>query len=289
MNRQMRRRKERELKKMEKQADGAEEKRRGVNITVCVPCHADVSAYFAYDLAQLMSFTASHYVQPGVIGGLGLAFQVGTYVHSARQILAQAALQAEADYILFIDSDMRFPPDALIQLLVHQAPMVGVNYVARKHPPRYIAVKEGADLEDVEKKGVLLKTLPESEGLEVADAVGFGLVLVRRDVFESLPNPRENGPWWWYKWMPIHGSQIGDDVYFCRLVREAGFEIMVDHNLSKQVKHIGQEQYTLEHAWAYEAILKQQKEDSDAPSDDLQHAEDRDRGHPEPDGPHICD
>ena len=283
MNRQQRRREQRELKKMENEAVEP----RGVNITVCVPSQSDVSAYFAYDLAQLMSFTASHYVKPGVISGLGLGCQVGTYVHRARQMLAQAALTAEADYLLFIDSDMRFPPDALIQLLVHQRPMVGVNYVARMYPPRFIAVKTVADIEDSEQKGVLLETLPDSTGLEAVEAVGFGMVLIRRDVFEALPKPREHGPWWWYQWMPAHGAQIGEDVYFCRLVRTAGFEIMVDHDLSKQIKHVGQEQYTLEHAWAHKALLP--KEDPDGDSDELQHAEDGDRGHPEPSGPKLCD
>lgn len=268
---------------MEAQADGAEETRRGVNITVCVPCQSQVSAYFAYDLAQLMSFTASHYVQPGVIGGLGLGIQVGTYVHTARQMMAQAALDNDSDYLLFIDSDMRFPPDALIQLLVHQLPMVGVNYVARMYPPRFIAVKTVADIDDPEQRGVLLETLPESTGLEQVDAVGFGMVLIRRDVFDALPRPKEHGPWWWYTWMPVHGSQIGEDVYFCRAVGEAGFDIMVDHDLSKQIKHVGDEQYTLEHAWAHKALTKVE-EDSDGDSDDLQHAEDGDRGHPESGG-----
>lgn len=274
---------------MGKTADSVQETRRGVNITVCVPCQWNVSAAFAFDLAQLMSFTASHYVQPGVIGGLGVAFQMGTYVHVARQMLAQQALANDSDYLLFIDSDMRFPPDALIQLLVHQKAMVGVNYVARKYPPRFIAVKTVADVENAENKGKTLVTLPESTGLEQVDAVGFGLVLIRRDVFKALPTPRDNGPWWWYQWMPVHGAQIGEDVYFCRLVAAAGFSIMVDHDLSKKIKHIGQEEYTLEHAWAHEAILKQKEEDSDGDSDDLCDVEDRDRGHPESDGPKLCD
>ncbi len=288
MNRQQRRRKERELKKMQKQADEATDTRRGVNITVCVPSQSNVSAFFAYDLAQMMSFTASHYVQPGVIGGLGLGIQVGTYVHVARQMLAQAALTNDSDYLLFIDSDMRFPPDALIQLLVHQLPMVGINYVARMYPPRYLAVKTAADIDDPDSKGLILETLPESEGLEQVDAVGFGLVLIRRDVFEALPKPREHGPWWWYQWMPAHGAQIGEDMYFCRAVRKAGIQIMVDHDLSKQVKHVGLEQYTLEHAWAHKKLLPKE-EDPDGDSDESQHAEDGDRGHPEPDGPKLCD
>lgn len=276
MNRQQRRAAERAKKRgpVPSEAVG-----KGVRICVCVPALTEVKAFFSYDLAQMMAFTSSHYCKPGVIENLGLAYQVGTYVHRARQELAAEALRQDADYILFVDSDMRFPPDALIQLLVHQEAMVGVNYVARGYPPRYIAVKT-LTAKDSTEKGTLLKTLPDSTGLEEVDGFGFGLVLIRRDVFEALPDPREQ-PWWWYEWMPVKKSQIGEDVYFCRLAVEAGFTLYVDHDLSKQVAHIGHEVFTLEHAWAYEMT---KREKADGPGNELLDSPDGDSGHPEPDG-----
>ncbi len=226
----------------------------GYNITVVVPSGTEVKAYFAYDLAQMMIYTAQHYLKPGNLSELNVAFQVATYIHSARQILADAALNIGSHYTLFIDSDMRFPPDALIKLLLHGKPMVGVNYSSRTLPARFIAIKKVSG--DDGEPGEILKTTPASAGLEPVEAVGFGLVLIRQDVFLALPNPADL-PWFWFDW--IKGSngrnmQIGEDVHFCKLVREAGFEIMVDHDLSRQVSHIGDHYFTIEHPLACEDL-----------------------------------
>jgi len=45
---------------------------------------------------------------------------------------------------------------------------------------------------------------------------------------------------------------VGEDVWFCRLVRAAGWEIHVDHDLSRECTHIGQFEYRLNHVWAME-------------------------------------
>jgi len=268
------------MKKMEKQAD--EVAQRGINVVVAVPCQSDVKAYFCYDLAQMMAYTATRYSVPGVIDNMALAMQVGTYVHTARMALAAAAMQQEMDYVLFLDSDMRFPPDTLARLLARNLPMVGCNYVSRKYPVRYIGVEKVADPES-EEKGTLLTTARDSTGVEECDALGFGVMLIRRDVFEALPDPREQ-PWWWYEWMPKHNSQIGEDVYFCRLVREAGVPIHVDHDLSKQIKHLGDEQFSLEHVWAQDKLQQQLKEVEDAASDDVRDPPDGGAGDPKPVG-----
>jgi hypothetical protein len=270
---------------MEKQADGAQEVRKGINVVVAVPCMNQVEAFFTYDLAQMMAHTNRHFVREGVIENLGLAMRTATYVHTSRQELAGEALRQDADYILFLDSDMRFPKDTLVRLLQHQEPIVGVNYVKRAWPPAYVAIKTVGDGKGT---GALLPTHQESTGLEEAAAIGFGVTLIRRDVFLALPDPREHGPWWWYEWVPETGRQIGEDVYFCRLAKEAGFKTLVDHDLSKEIEHIGQERYTLAHGWAWENHIAQQAikvEDArDGDSHELLDVGDGSRPDSEPDG-----
>ena len=224
----------------------------GYNITIVVPSGHNVKAYFAYDLAQMMIYTAQHYIKPGNLTSLNIAWQVGTYIHVARQILADAAMSVGSHYTLFIDSDMRFPPDALIKLLLHAKPMVGVNYSSRTTPSRFVAIKKVTGPDG--SAGEILRTTREVEGLEEVEALGFGLVLIRQDVFLALPNPEEK-PWFWFEWTKGHTGKkimIGEDVHFCKLVREAGFKILVDHDLSRQVIHIGDHYYSVEHALAFE-------------------------------------
>jgi hypothetical protein len=51
----------------------------------------------------------------------------------ARNHLADVAVNVidGASHILFLDSDMTFPPDTLQRLLDHKVPIVGADYVKR--------------------------------------------------------------------------------------------------------------------------------------------------------------
>src|SRR5207249_1876609 len=61
-------------------------------------------------------------------------FQSGSLVHRARSIMAAKALEADWDYILFIDGDMKFPADALDRLLKHNVDVVGALCTMRQPP-----------------------------------------------------------------------------------------------------------------------------------------------------------
>ena len=58
----------------------------------------------------------------------------GTYLPQQRMTLVKEAFQSGSTHILWIDSDMRFPKDALIRLLDRDLPIVGANYPMRRTP-----------------------------------------------------------------------------------------------------------------------------------------------------------
>lgn len=214
----------------------------GVKVAICVPSGDNVPMSFAYDLAQLVGFSTK-FVQDGAIGALGILRVTGTYLHKARQTLAERAIAADADYILWLDSDMRFPKDALIRLLMHETAIVGCNYPKRGLPPEFVAIKRVATKDG---PGEVLKTFEDSKGLEEAEAIGFGCALMHADVFKSLPDPRgPGGRWFWFEEDEETGLHVGEDVYFARLARDRGWKIYVDHDLSKELAHVGQYEYTL--------------------------------------------
>jgi hypothetical protein len=254
VNRQQRRRQERELKKMQEQEAAPQ----GVNVGVCIPTHDNVPAYFAYDLAQMLSYTARFYNQPGVIDVLSLHMVKGTYVHSARMGLAAECLKNNVDWLLFLDSDMRFPKDTLVRLLSHGKAFVGTNYPRRGIPPKWVAIKKTVTTDEDGNKvpGELLITTPESTGLEEVEALGFGCVILHRSVFDAMVQihqPKEKGYFWMFEWDKDAQTHIGEDVFFCRLAREAGATVYVDHDLSKELKHIGQLEFGAEHSWSFYA------------------------------------
>lgn len=216
-----------------------------LKISVCIPTHDMVPALFANDLAGMFAYTAD---MVGDRVKMNLLMLMNTYVQQARNRLVEYALAEEhrPDYILFIDSDMRFPKDALFRALAHDKDVVAANYSTRKSPAEFVGIAtrnlpEGRHPDDLRKNR--LPTLEESTGLEKADAVGGGFLLLKTHIFDDLPQP-----WFHIEAKPGTTDVVGEDVYFCRLLQEHGIEIWVDHDLSKMVGHIGSFIYKNEHA-----------------------------------------
>lgn len=218
--------------------------RRPLRVCVAIPSHDMVPVTFAYDLGQLMSFTMAA-MPEGT--HLGITMVPGTYIHQARQQLLAAVREQGVDYVLWLDSDMRFPKEALVKLFQRQKDFVGINYSTRGLPPQFVAIKRGG-WKSYEDRGEKLVTDEDSTGLEEVDALGFGCVLMRMAAFEDLP---DGEPWFWYEL--VHDNRhIGEDVYFCRLAKEElGLDIYVDHDLSKLCAHTGSFEFELGHVAAF--------------------------------------
>ena len=215
-----------------------------INLGILVPTHPKVDALFAYDLAQMMAFTAS--VMPEHCS-IGLHMNIGTYIHKSRTELLQDALEQGATHLLWLDSDMRFPQDTAIRLLQRQLPFVEINYSMRVMPPDFVGIKRiprGDDPTDGER----LKTTDETEGLEECDALGFGCFMMEAATLAKLPDP-DYTPWFWFEKTKF-GQEIGEDVYFClNMIQEhLGERIFCDHDLSKECGHLGQLEYKFYHA-----------------------------------------
>ena len=63
----------------------------------------------------------------------------------ARQFLAVRAMEMEATHMLWIDSDMQFPPDLLLRMARHDQPLVAANCMARRAPYAITAIAWQAD------------------------------------------------------------------------------------------------------------------------------------------------
>src|SRR5689334_19338639 len=84
-----------------------------LKVAICTPCQDMIHATFAMDVSLLLS----HSVQAGV--KCAMYQNRGTILPMQRAELVQVALNHDATHVLFVDSDMRFPKDALIRLLEH--------------------------------------------------------------------------------------------------------------------------------------------------------------------------
>lgn len=204
------------------------------SIAILVPARDTVMTSFAYDLARAMSYHTAT-TDDRVL----LYTSHGTLIASQRMELARQALEEKADYLLWLDSDMRFPKETIGHLILRDKPIVAANYATRRMPVKPVAMM------DAKGKIDRVYTGPESAGLEVVDYVGMGVMMTKREVFEKL-----DAPWFAIPYSTLGNHYIGEDVFFCRKAKEAGFEVLLDHDLSQHVKHIGTFEYSHEGAWA---------------------------------------
>lgn len=200
-------------------------------VLIATPCQDQVAAGFALDLAKLIGYTTLK--TNGSIELVAMQNR-GTIIPQQRQVLAKQALALQCSHILWIDSDMRFPKDALLRLLEHQLGIVGANYPMRRAPILPTAKHH--------EHGHLF-TMDQAAGLAEVSHAGMGLMLTETQVFQAM-----QAPWFTLGYSKAEDGFVGEDVYFCRKAKEAGFPTYIDQALSHDVKHIGEIEFTHQHA-----------------------------------------
>jgi uncharacterized membrane protein len=193
------------------------------SVMIAVPAMEMVNAEFSQHLAM----AAANLVANGI--RINCAFNIGSVITIARRNLADIFIKSDFDYIWWVDSDMKFPIDTPIRLLAHNKPIVGVNYRRRRFPnPNFTGMmgNPGSYTE--------FKTTQDSPDMELIDVLPHGCVLVKREVYEKIPQPH-----YIQEYISELNLEIGEDIYFCQQVKKAGYEIWCDQKLSKEVAHIG--------------------------------------------------
>lgn len=191
-----------------------------LNVGICVPMrNRYVHNKFVASLMTLL--------KPGVGQFID---SVGSVIHESRNLLVEKALELECTHVLFIDDDMIFPPEALVKLLEHDVDIV-CGLAFRRLPP-YDPVIFKQHVNDI------LATEKIKQGLVEIDACGSAFILIKRRVFDKMPNP-------WYKWgdtslgIYVESGGLGEDLSFSLRAKRMGFKVYCDTDLI--ITHLGQE------------------------------------------------
>ena len=213
-------------------------------IAVCTPARDMVHTMFTYDLVNMV---ANHTLNTN--DAISLKISQGTLIANQRAELCLDAMREKCTHVLFIDSDMRFPHDMIERLLQHDLDIVATNCARRRMPtgPTAQIYKENGERE-------LVYTMPESTGLQEVGSVGMGVMLIKANVFAKLAEP-----WFETPWRQDKRGYIGEDVFFCKKAREAGFKIWIDHDVSKEIGHIGMFEFKHDHTWVMREVQEQEK------------------------------
>jgi hypothetical protein len=140
-------------------------------------------------------------------------------VVSSRTWLVREAIKKGATHLLFVDSDMFFPAEALNTLLSHDKDIIGVKYNKRQFP---LEETHQPLIEEPDPKTGLLRCL----------SIGTGLMLIKLSIFEKMTEP------WFSFGRGVEGQlTLGEDVWFCRNSQDSGYEVWCDPTI--KVGHIG--------------------------------------------------
>jgi hypothetical protein len=202
-----------------------------MKLSICVPARDSVDTSFAHCLSLL---TARFYGSAPAGTVMNVNFRNGTLIADQRCKLVEMSLAQDADYVLFLDSDMTFPASLVERLIAHDKDIVACNYATRRLPVKTVAFKSFENLENMYSLG--------KGGLEECDAIGMGAMLVKAEVFKKL-----RYPWFQIHYMPNARMWMGEDMYFCKLAKANGYQIWIDHDLSNQVGHSGNFVYLHDH------------------------------------------
>jgi len=204
-----------------------------MKIALCIPCHGDTKADFTFSLARMIAFALK--ADPSL--EIETLIARSSILVQSRTRLFEWSREWGADKILWLDSDHTFPPDALTMLLSRGKAVIGANY-RRRHAQVYpAAVKR-----DAGGQWQLVATTPakaRAEVIEEVDRLGFGLLLM--DVARAVAALGEPlYPIFETTSLP-DGSFIGEDALFFDRLRAGGLAIHVDHAVSIQVGHLGEQ------------------------------------------------
>lgn len=195
-------------------------------LAVCMPALDMVHTWFAYDLAGLYAHMATRGYQ------ISRLVASGTYIYQQREALAQAVVKGGYFAALWLDTDMRFPKDAFTKLLAHELPIVGAGYPSRHYPHKPVVAR---NLKTDER----VWTTPQHEGTEEVAGIGFGCLLTIGEALAKIERPR-----FMPAWNPDGDTDVTEDMMFAYRAARVGIPIAVDHDLTKEIEHLGHVAYT---------------------------------------------
>ena len=153
---------------------------------------------------------------------------------TARNRIADLAVEGGYDYVLMVDNDVTPPVDALTNLLSDDVEVTS-GYYLRRHDLQTrttcacrLADQDGKPYYNYSTESMYpadeLATLRrDGQTLVRVHGVGMGCALVRTDTFGLLPYP-------WFDWVNYadrHGV-LSEDLYFCSALKRADIPVYVD-------------------------------------------------------------
>jgi len=209
------------------------------SIFIAMPCYDSVKINTMLSVVKLIQQLGKSGIETGI------HTMKSPLIHQARNYLTSVFLTTQYQYMLFVDSDVEFEPEAVLRMMVAKKNIVCTPYrVKAEELSKHIYTVEFKDPKNI---------LVLAGGLVEIEAGPTGLMLIDRKVFEKIiknhpelkirnkATPKaEKSHEFYYNFFDFgfnDGYAMGEDVSFCRLARGNGFKIYA--NIESSTTHHG--------------------------------------------------
>ena len=210
-----------------------------ININIVTPCYNEElykvsSAKKSLDNLKKTPFSYSGHVAYGT----RISTQRNALINNRKSQLKHGQkLDKTYTHWLFVDSDINYTQENIIQLLVHDKDIISGAYVSKSNPENFevwFTDKAGRNIKYVSSKSIGLN--------KVEGGTGLGFMLVKREALEKMEYPyfsefvvtytkegqyKEN-----WEYSDSNNGDIAEvfaeDIYFCKNARDNGLEIWLD-------------------------------------------------------------
>lgn len=184
-----------------------------------------IRAEFVRSLLALQVYNLEHWYFGGIMD------QISPYIDENRNMLAKEFLDGTtADWMLMVDIDMAFNPKVLDRLYEHvekgEKIIAGIyhQYMNDQGLVPLSYMLNARDLYEVVKL----------DGPTYVDGAPAGFMLLNREPLESMR--KVYGDDWFTRLPTADGRYYGEDLSFCRRVKEQGLKVLGIPNL--EIRHL---------------------------------------------------
>ena len=209
------------------------------SVYIAMPCYDSVKINTMLSVIKLVQQLSKSGIK------VGINTMKSPLIHQARNYLVSVFLTTDYEYLLFIDSDVEFEPEAVLRMLVAKKRIICTPY-------RVKAPQLDKHVYTVEFKNP--KNIPLMPGgLVEIEAGPTGLMLIDRVVFERIMKNHpelkiknkatptaDKSHEFYYNFFDFgfnEGYSTGEDISFCKLAR--GNDFIIYANTESTTSHHG--------------------------------------------------
>ena len=213
---------------------------RKIHLHIGIPCYGGMVS--EPTMTSFLRFTLLA-TQAGLNWSLDTMVNESLVTRARNNLMAKMMTNKEATHFMFIDADIRFQPESILQMLAYEKEVIGGLYPKKALPVNYV---------------INLKPETKIQGdIFTVDTMGTGFLLFRRDVYEKLiaAHPEckyvdDVGLGKQYEPMMYsifdckideRGQYLSEDWLFCRRWQEIGGEIWAHSKVL--LNHVGHYEY----------------------------------------------